>query len=219
MKKIIFISSSGRSGSKSIASTLNNVDNVKAFHSPFNFENYNCCKYLSQLEEVKKQRKKLIESVINNNYNYIESAVCIRYCIEDLVKLYPECTIVHLVRDGRDFVRSGLNRPWFKGNVNNRFNKICKLWAEGQRMTIKSMKKIPKKNYGGVIKLEDLSGKNINWFIEKIGLKSKNPTMMLALHTAKNYNFPQWVEWNSTLINRAKILMGKELKYFGYKWY
>jgi len=218
MKKIIFISSSGRSGSLAISNTLDTIKGVKAFHSFYGLENYNCTAYLKDIERVKIERKKLIEFVHNEGYHFVESTVCIRYHFEDIIKAYPECLIVHLVRDGRDFVRSGFNRDWFR-KKKERFDKICKHWAEGQRQMIEGMKKIPKKNRGGVVKLEDLIKGDINWFLESIGLESTYKIKMIVSNATKGiFKLPKWDKWSQKLVNEAKIYMGKELEYFGYKW-
>ena len=218
MKKIIFISSLGRSGSMSITHAINSVDKVKAFHVPYGLENYNCNGYLKNLKRVKIERKKLIESVHSIGCHFVESSVCLRYYFEDIVKLYPECIIVHLVRDGRDFVRSGFNRPWFKKNK-NKFNMICNHWAKGQLQMIEGMKKIPEKNCGGVVKFEDLIKGDIRWFLERIGLKSAKKIMMPVLNTTKTLlKLPKWDKWDQKLVNKSKIYMGKELEHFEYKW-
>jgi len=218
MKKIIFISSSGRSASTAIVGTLNTIKGVKAFQTPYGLENYNCDVYLKDLDRVKTERKNLIKSVHDEGYNFIESTVCIRFHFENIVKIYPECLIVHLVRDGRDFVRSGFNRNWFR-KKKNRFNKICKHWSIGQRQMIEGMKKIPKKNRGGIVKLEDLIKGDINWFIESIGLESIEKIKMISSNATKTpFILPKWDKWDQKLVNASKIYMGKELEYFGYKW-
>ena len=219
MKKIIFISSSGRSGSTSLAYAINSVDKVKAFNCPYGLENYNCNAYLKDLNRVNTDRKKLIESVHNSNCDFVECSVCLRYCFEDIVKSYPECIIVHLVRDGRDFVRSGFNRPWFNKGKKDRFNMICNHWDKGQIQIIESMKKIPEKNCGGVVKFEDLIKGDIRWFLDRIGLKSTKEIMMSVLNNTKTlFKLPKWNEWDQELVNKSKIYMGKELEHFEYKW-
>jgi len=51
--KTIFIASSGRSGSKSLAYAINTVDGVKSFHCPYGLEDYKCSRYLKDLKKVK----------------------------------------------------------------------------------------------------------------------------------------------------------------------
>ena len=219
MKKIIFISSLGRSGSMSIANAIDNVDGVKAFHVPSGLEDYNCNAYLKQLNRIKVDRKKLIEFVHDSNCHFVESMVCLRFYFEDVVKSYPECVIVHLVRDGRDYVRSGFNRPWFTTEKKDRFKMICKNWAEGQFQMVESMKKIPEHNRGGVVRFEDLIKGDISWFLDGLGLKSTKEITMPVVNSTKGvFKLPKWDEWNQKLINEAKIYMGKELEHFGYKW-
>jgi len=217
MKKIIFITSSGRSGSTALANTLNTIKGVKAFQSPFGQENYSCSIYLKDIKKVNKDRDELIKSVHNDGYHYIESSVCIRHHIKSVVNNYPKCLIIHLVRDGRDFVRSGFNRTWFKKSK-KRFIRICKHWSDAQCQIIESMKELPTENKGGIVRLEDLSKNDINWFLNNIGLDSEDRIKMIKTNVTKTqFKLPIWKDWNSQLMNDVKKYMGKELEYFKYK--
>jgi len=205
--KIIFIASSGRSGSQSLATALGEVFEVQAFHD-MHEENYICKKYLESLKEVKKRRLNLITATLDAGYHYVECSVCTRCHLEDLTEDYPDCTIVHLVRDGRDYVRSGMGRPWFKKDK-NQFSEICKLWALGQR----TISKCPSE----IVRLEDLIKGPIGWFVEKLGLKYNEITLPHD-HLTKNLWFPHWTEWDENQVDIAKKWMGEELEKFGYVW-
>jgi hypothetical protein len=68
---------------------------------------------------------------------------------EPIQTAFPNVRFVFLHRDGRDVVRSGMNRPWFAPHDTlprigadrdgSRFEKICRLWAEMNREILKSL--------------------------------------------------------------------------------
>lgn len=62
--------------------------------------------------KVEEKRDDLIEQVDANGLMYVESSHFLSHLIPDLEERY-EPTFVHLYRDGRDFVRSGIERGWY----------------------------------------------------------------------------------------------------------
>lgn len=58
------------------------------------------------------KRDDLIEQVDANGLRYIESSHFISHFIPDLRDRY-DARFIHLYRDGRDFLRSGLERDWY----------------------------------------------------------------------------------------------------------
>jgi hypothetical protein len=242
--KKIFISSSGRSGSNALALAFKKLDGVDSYHGPNVFERENCLKYHGKLSErdistmLSQKRDGLLLESRNNNHHYIESSWFLSAMLEDIVKKYPDALIVHLVRDGRDFVRSGMNRFWFKpgalsrynswtrdrwnppGDCITRFEKISWLWAEQQRTQRLSMEKIPKKNNGGTIRLEDLiAQKNINWFADRIGLPHSGDIILEKTNKSKNAHvISPWQEWDTEHISQARRWMDAELREYNYEW-
>ena len=248
----IFISSSGRSGSTSIVEALSKIENVSAHHGPKNkhFERINCLRYLEKrgepgvdsdqvIAKLKKYRDPLIRQVASEGQVYIESSWFISAILPELVQLYPDAKIIHLVRDGRDFVRSGMNRFWFSGKKSDlkrvgiwtrdkwgppascktRFQKICWLWAEQQRVMQAGLKRIPSKNNFGVVRFEDLIVNGLDEFINKLDINGKTGVTMQALNkTKKNFLIPHWREWDPKMAAEAKRHMGAELELFRYRW-
>ena len=247
----IFISSSGRSGSTSIVEALSKIENVSAHHGPKNkhFERINCLRYLNRrggsgassdqvISKLKKYRDPLIKQVESEGKVYIESSWFISAMLPELVQLYPNAKIVHLVRDGRDFVRSGMNRFWFSGKQSDlkrvgiwtrdkwsppalcetRFQKICWLWAEQQRVMQAGLKEIPLKNNFGVVRFEDLVSSGLGEFINKLGIKGGTGITMQTLNrTKKNFIIPHWRDWTAEMKEDARRHMGAELNLFRYK--
>jgi|10_taG_2_1085330.scaffolds.fasta_scaffold26815_3 hypothetical protein len=242
--KKIFITSSGRSGSKAIAQALNKINHVDSYHGPNVFEMENCLKYQKKMSSAQvklmlgEKRDPLLAHSYNRNNHYVESSWFLSAILEEIIEKYPDALVVHLVRDGRDFVRSGMNRFWFKPGALSRYNawtrdrwsppsecrsrleKISWLWAEQQRIQRLSMEKIPKKNNGGVIRLEDLiSTPHINKFADQIGLPYTDDIILEKTNKSKNpYVIPHWKSWNDEYIDQTKRWLGDELREYDYEW-
>lgn len=222
-KNIIFFISSGRSGSLSLKNSFNSINGFKAFHKENQLEKENCLNYHKKINNVNKliydKRFSIIENVCNKDINYIECSWYMCTFIHELVNNFPECKIFHLVRNGRNFVKSGMSRSWFKGkdtkyykSINswsrdrwnppkeckNRFEKICWLWNEQQKIIYISMKNIPDINNYGIIKFEDLVREgSINFILDKLNMKIKRLIKYKkSNHTKKqtkiNYNSIQY---------------------------
>jgi len=245
--RIIFIASSGRSGSKSVAITLRKElhnTQVTHAHKP-RFERENCLKYKGEFEKdpkafLRHARAKYVRQAKRANKHYIETPWFISAFIEDLPKAFPNCEIYHLVRDGRDFLRSGYRRPWFKpqhkfANSNNawtrnhwnppleartRFEKIAWLWAEQQRVMIEQFNALPEKNKGKVLRLEDLLEGGKYHLLGELALIDIVPDMWIRLeHIGKSpsHKLDHFSNWSQEQKDLAEKWMGNELDYFGYK--
>ena len=63
-------------------------------------------------KNINRKRKNLIIQIQRNGYNYFESSHFCSDLIPLLVKLF-NAKIIHIYRNGFDFVNSGLNRSWY----------------------------------------------------------------------------------------------------------
>jgi len=114
-KKLFFILSIGRSGTKWLANLLNKAPRALVVHEPFieaipHQEAFHDPKKAE--EYIMKFRKKEIYLRVHNHdidiYGEVNSFLR-RHC-EALKKAFPNAIILHLVRDGRDVVRSMYSR-------------------------------------------------------------------------------------------------------------
>ena len=120
----IFIVSTGRAGSKMIAKTLAKHPAALALHEPLpnlNMEAFAHWKSSHTTQEIKKRvsskRRDLLNKVEGNGLIYIESSHYCSHLILILNDLYG-AKFMYLYRDGRDFVRSGLEREgWYPENI------------------------------------------------------------------------------------------------------
>jgi hypothetical protein len=115
-----FIVSTGRCGSKMLARVLALHPQIGAFHEPKPWLNTEA--YLrwsgrrnSHYAHARLQLKRddLIRQVEANDLQYVESSHFLSQLIPELRARY-NARFIHLYRDGRDFVRSGLERPWYQ---------------------------------------------------------------------------------------------------------
>jgi hypothetical protein len=111
-KKIIFITSTGRSGSKILADILNSHKDVKCTHEFAELKTQSLgVKFLvNKIDEsnLSKQLKKIYDPIINSNKKkkFIDCSDNIARYISVLKQLYPDSKFVHLFRDGRKVVSS-----------------------------------------------------------------------------------------------------------------
>ena len=117
--KPVFIVSTGRSGSNMVAKMLAEHPQLFAVHEPtpdLNAEAYASWNGSHGTDYIRKKvvskRSDLIQQVLDNEYTYIESSHYCSHLIPLLDDLY-DAKFIYLYRDGRDFVRSGLEREWW----------------------------------------------------------------------------------------------------------
>lgn len=121
--KAYFIVSTGRSGSKMLARVLALHPELCSLHEPpplLNTEAYlrwagrKGSDWISH--RLTSRRDRLISEVSANGFLYVESSHFLSHLIPDLLERY-DSRFVHLHRDGRHFVQSGLLREWYnEGN-------------------------------------------------------------------------------------------------------
>ncbi len=119
-KKPVFIVSTGRAGSTMLARVLAIHHEVLALHEPHPhlrteaFVRWSTPGRAGQIvRKIRKKRKDLIEQTLINHLIYVESSNYASHLIDELYSLF-DARFIHLYRDGRDFVRSGLQRDWYR---------------------------------------------------------------------------------------------------------
>lgn len=103
-----------------IARLLGQHPALCALHEPrprLNVEAYASWSKLHPPKRIRQQvwdkRHQLLSEIKSNNFLYIESAHWASHLIEELHELF-DARFIHLHRDGRQFVRSGLERRWYE---------------------------------------------------------------------------------------------------------
>jgi len=185
-----FIVSTGRTGTKFLANFFNSFKNIFSAHQPIpNFGELRV-KFPIGMVNRKDAKKVIIEKRIttlkqlsSSNSYYLESNSSLFSLIPLFEEVFPNCRIFHIVRDGRDFVRSGMSReygafftdndPRLQGEIKTRitakmfpndfwhnkwenfttFEKICWYWQKKDRIIYESVNQL---DNGFTIRYEDL---------------------------------------------------------------
>jgi len=230
--RVIFISSSGRSGSKSVASALNLPGILSIHGAKPQIERANCLHYRGDLKHparvVLDARAKIIRNTVASGMHYVECTWFLSSLGGVLKSAFPGERIVHLVRDGRDFVRSGMARPWFKGDrrylarewswsrdrwnppqaATSRLAKIAWLWSVQQSRIAADADEL--------IRFEDLVDNGLP--LEKIGLPLHRVVTLPRVNVTQKHVMPPWQSWNATTRAEFQRWAGHELQFYGYAW-
>ncbi|MDH5682455.1 MAG: sulfotransferase, partial [Spirochaetota bacterium] len=136
---MFFILSTGRSGTTTIARSLNTIDGLYAVHEPApelirESSAYHYGKMTQ--EEIAKiltdTRKPLVDGSA-----YCESNQCLSLMIPALREVFPEARYVWLIRNAMDVVASTMQKQWYTGHSENNDNyencsEIEKDWIDGR---------------------------------------------------------------------------------------
>jgi len=127
-----------------LAKVLGLQPEICSFHEPLpqlNTEAYAKWNRRITNERIKKyinrKRKNLIIQIKRNGYNYLEGSNFNSHQIPLLLKLF-NAKIIHIYKNGFDFVNSGLNRLWY--NESGTLQKLLiiirrlTLWNEGYQI-------------------------------------------------------------------------------------
>lgn len=115
----VFVVSTGRAGSTMLAQTLGVHPDLLTYREPqphLNVEAFRAWEDSISTDRlhdrIEEKRSPLVEQAGWNRCTYVESSHYGAHLIQELHELY-EARFVHLHRDGRAFVRSGLERCWW----------------------------------------------------------------------------------------------------------
>lgn len=116
----VFILSTGRSGSKFIASLLNQSSEIMAYHeaSPAleyfsNFAYHNQSQKALLIKMIDAARMELILDAYSKEKIFVESNQCLTFFAPAIRELFKKSKFVHIVRHPADFVRSALRKGWY----------------------------------------------------------------------------------------------------------
>lgn len=135
--KIVFVVSTGRSGSQSFAEMFDSSENVVSLHEPHR----QLVRLSTELAHGVKSRDEVKNELLDWYVNtscfssgkiYIESDQKLSNLIDILNEILPQCKFLWLIRRADEFVASAYPRGWFDKNELNRAENekhINKYWA------------------------------------------------------------------------------------------
>ncbi|MCQ9205010.1 MAG: sulfotransferase [Omnitrophica bacterium] len=118
-----FVLSTGRCGTKLLTKLMGLSKEIKCKHVPFPELIYFSKLAYETFEEDRKKfkfainmaRYELIQEAFLRKQTYVETNNRITFFAPFLTEIFKQAKFIHLVRHPADFVRSGINREWYKG--------------------------------------------------------------------------------------------------------
>ena len=241
-KNVFFILSSGRCGTVFLADLLNQADGATVLHEPVGLDimalkgAYDSpAKALRYVRLYRK--KKIFELVKRFSINtYGETTPTLIYHAQALQQCFPNCKIIHLVRDGRDVVRSWVNRDvylkendwsyrslkphatdkYYKEWPNmDQFEKCCWFWAEHNLWLLKVTTRI--------VRFEEVITDYIQFrrgIEEPLRLEIGEERWRAAVNKPKNASaqslMPHWSAWSVLQTRSFDKICEPVMKALGY---
>jgi len=122
----VFVLSTGRAGTQTLASIFQISKNAKAYHEPapklfglsklsyWYFNDDVARKILA--EAFLTARSELLRDSLQRGKIYVETSPQTTFLAPVIAQSLPTAKFIHLVRDPRDVVRSGMRRGWYDGH-------------------------------------------------------------------------------------------------------
>ncbi|ADL13648.1 sulfotransferase [Acetohalobium arabaticum] len=252
-----FIISTGRTGTKFFAKFLDEFSDIYSIHEPepdstlvrlaIDYARRKISKQ-NAIEKVEQIRRAMCKDVKRKKASsYIESNNRLFSLIPVLREVFEDIKIIHIVRDGRDYVRSGMSRDWYVEEDDayrlqanyfeedkyynqwtnmTRFEKISWMWQKKDKFIYRSVKKADDSitvKFEDIFKDEDYKG--LYRIAEYINLPENELKQMIdkmmnkRVNSTKEYAIPHWTEWNQKLRNKFDNIAGEHMKkYYNYNW-
>lgn len=249
----VFIVSTGRTGTQFLARFLERFDSVYSVHEPhpdFVELGVDYAAGRGTKEEavrtMDRGRRAICKDVKRKGKDiYVESNNRVFSMVPLLEEVFGPLKIVHVVRDGRDYVRSGMSRDWwysdkdwnprmkasyFKDDIYrdrwetmSKFEKICWRWQKKDGLIYEGVKG---RKDSVTVKFEDIFGeghKGIYDICRYIGLPKgeveRNIRTMMdrKVNETKAFEMPGWKEWDEDRIRTFDEIAGEHMKrYYDY---
>lgn len=254
--QLVFIISTGRTGTKFLARFLNQIPNVVSKHEPepdkkivdlgINYSR-NIIGTQEAVQIIKNSRKAIYKELKRKNCDlYIESNNRLFSLIPVLRLAFEDPKIIHIVRDGREYVRSGMSRAWYRDKDKayrlrakyfsndeycdtwdemDRFKKIIWRWKTKDEFIYEGLT-----NYDNYlrVKFENIFNNNhkgIYKIAEFIGIEKKMIQSLVdnmienKINSTKNYEIKHWSQWSQNKKNTFDKLAKEHMeKYYDYCW-
>ena len=251
-----FIVSTGRTGTKFFAHFLNQFSSTYAVHEPspallrlgINYARNKVTKQYAT-QKIERYRRPMCKQVKRENVDkYIESNNRFFSLLEPLNKVFKQSKIIHIVRDGRDYVRSGMSRNWYteddkshsrlraiyfpddpyydQWDKMSRFEKICWRWQKKDGFILDSITNVSNVitvKFEDIFKDENYSGlyKITDYLkLDRSEVETMVEKMMnKRVNSTKDYEISKWPNWRSERKEKFDEIAGEHMKnYYDYKW-
>lgn len=240
---VFFITGLGRSGTHFLAGLLNQDPQAIVYHEPI-VDDFSALVDAQRSDVaadryIQKFRKKHMYMLTRKHSTsiYGEANSNLRYHAKAIKAHIPNAKLLHIIRDGRDVIRSIMARNHYTGDgvghhsVSprsndpiydkwsglSRFEKICWLWADSnQRLS---------REVDDIVKFEDMLS-SYDYFNQKIeqilGLQIGEITWQVAVDkpadSTTQHVLPNWNEWDTDMKDKFNAICGPTMQQFDYNW-
>jgi hypothetical protein len=239
---LFFLLGMGRSGTNFLAKMLSLCPDSLVYHEPF-IEDFKALveahaseeqalKYICDFRLGK--MRKAISTARVHHYGEINSNL--RFHAHVLKATLPRATLLHLVRDGRDVVRSVMERKHYTPGATghhdlhplpsdpyherwekmSRFEKVCWLWADAN---LRLTQDIPQ--WITFEKLISDYGYFREALLEPIGLQLDELVwqefVRAPTNVTKRFSYPHWREWDASQHAAFNAICGEQMAKYGYQ--
>ena len=245
--RMFFMLGNGRSGTQLISNLLNNSKECCVFHEPNFWDDVGTMDiFRRHPEQAIEYWKRYRCQAVYKRWRefgapiiYGEVNGTIRYHAPAIQTLFPRAVLLHLVRDGRNYVRSvmGMSEFYNKGSKGafaleplpgdpyvtrwskmSRFEKICWSWREANQFLSQY---IPESR---IVKLEQLATNYAftrDLFHREIGITISRATWdettsKRSNNSTRKYDFPPWQEWSDMHTEQFNSICGDIMNKLGY---
>jgi hypothetical protein len=231
---VLFVLSTGRAGTETLNALFEFTGNILSYHEPaptlyrlsrVAYENKDDPLAGNILREsFLTARQDLLNYSLQCHRGYVETSPQATFLARVIRSVIPQARFIHLVRDPRDVIRSGMRRKWYDGHSNDEtritprpdssyslkwnqyepFQKNVWLWTETNRWIMEFTAQIPP---DGVltIRSEDvfsMDQKTLRSLYEFIGAEvpqfSKISRLLeKKMNAQKTGEFPAWAFWTA----------------------
>jgi hypothetical protein len=250
----VFFLSTGRVGTKTIAALASLSEHIIGFHEPkpklYGLSNI-CYKTFDEdknLEIYKEAfltaRRDLFHYTLSFGKGYIETSPQVTFLSPIIHSVIPEAKFVHVIRDPRNFIRSGMRRRWYvdhpmdetriKPPSNSKLNdewqnwspyrKIIWLWQETNLWIDKFINALGHKKRLFLHAEEifepqfDSIEKLYHFLNSSMPSKKKIKTILSKKMNAQTSgDFPKFGDWTNDMYTELIENAGKTAEYFGYR--
>ncbi|MCA9260929.1 MAG: sulfotransferase [Planctomycetales bacterium] len=243
-RQVFFVLSTGRTGSRWLAGLLNTCQNASVFHEPIRWEQWAHREAIEQPESAESyiQQFRLKEIYLrvagrpDERPVYGEVNGCLRRHAAAIASNLPQAVLLHVVRDGRDFVRSVCTRGTFAGahpvytglrppldsewpkdwSALSEFERACWMWAnENSHLAAH----VPTS-----LRFEDLVG-SYEAFADGVLAPLQLDVPRAAWDAARTrpdnastgVQAPHWTEWTASQSDTFWSICGEQMKRYGYQ--
>jgi hypothetical protein len=238
---VFFVLGIGRSGTTFLADLLDRVEKASVQHEPLDRD------FRAHQEAFRDPERAFdyvdrfrapdicLRAQAEDAEVYGEVNSVLRRHAEALQAAFPEAGFLHLVRDGRDVVRSMYSATaMLEGDPNtqdiypregdpyadewpqmSRFERVCWYWRVENRYL--------RQYIDAFVRFEDVLASHEGFregLLEPLGLELPEPVWAEAVDRPKNptrdYDLPAWPDWNEERKQAFAEICGEEMRAFGY---